>query len=278
MSRTVARMIDRLIDFTVLPLNRRQRDKTMARVLLGLGRRGLRSVRTDKGFLHFYALRGAGTASAVERFKQDEPETLQWIDQWIKPGDTLWDIGANIGLYSLYAGLTPGVSVYAFEPSGLNFGLLVEHIERNNMGHNVKPLCVALSNVTKIENLHVSEFATGHASNSVGRAESQFKSFDAVFSQAVPVFTADDFCKIFHLAPPDHIKLDVDGIEDSILEGAAKILHKVKTIVIEVEGRNAENVEAGIEAPLRRAGFEEDLSYRSQGSCRNRLYVNRGNV
>ena len=275
MSRTVARIIDGLIDAATLPLNARQKDKTVARVAQGLGRRGVRDVQTSKGSLRFHALRGSGTASAVSRFAEDEPETLEWIDTYIKPGEALWDIGANIGLYSLYAGLTPGVKVYAFEPSGLNFGLLVEHVELNGMGGAVHPLCAALGAETKLESLHVAEFAAGHASNALGRAETQFRPFAPVFSQTIPAFTADDFCKVFGLPPPDHIKLDVDGIEDAILAGAKKILPSVKTIVIEVEGRNAGNVEQGIEAPLRKAGFTEEPAHREKGSRRNRLYINR---
>lgn len=273
MSRTVARIINGFAGIATLPLNSRQRRKTLARLACHLEQTALLTVETDKGPLYLYAGRGAGVASAAERFHEDEPETLEWIDRYIRPGDILWDIGANVGLYSLYAALTANVTVYAFEPSGLNFTLLVEHIERNGRGEAIKPMCVALGAETKIETLHVGEFAPGHASNAVGDARTQFQSFDPVFAQAVPAFRADDFIQIFKLSGPDHIKLDVDGIEGVILSGASKVLKKVKTLIVEVEGENAEAAEA-IEKPLLKAGFEEDISCREKGSCRNRLYVN----
>lgn len=276
MSRTVANAISGFIDFSTLPLNKRQRDKTVARVLQGIERRSVRDIITARGNLRFYALRGSGTASAIERFHEDEPETLEWIDSYIKSGETMWDIGGNIGIYALYAALTSDVTVYSFEPSALNYALLVEHTELNNMGDAVKPLCLALGRETKLDSLHMGEFATGHASNALGKAETQFKEFTPVFSQAIPAMTADDFRKIFKLEAPDHIKLDVDGIENDILAGMPETLSHVKTLVIEVEGQNAEA--GNIEKSLNKAGLKEDETHRAKGSGRNRLYINEKNM
>lgn len=237
--------------------------------------KGIRQVRTDKGALKFYAVRGVNTEGYVRRFGQDEPETVEWIDRYINAGDTLWDIGANIGLYSLYAALGRNVNVYAFEPSALNFGLLTEHVRLNEAGRRIKPLCLALSDRTQLSSLHVREFEVGHACNAAGEAKNQFSGFDPVFSQAVPMMTADRFAEIYDVSPPDHIKLDVDGAEGAILAGAGEILPHVKTIIIEVEGDNADQVETLIEKPLLDAGFEEDQSWREKGSRRNRLYINK---
>ncbi|MBU0799985.1 MAG: FkbM family methyltransferase [Alphaproteobacteria bacterium] len=277
MSRTVARIIDGFIDVATLPLNRRQREKTTARVAESLDRRSLRTVETTRGALSFYALRGAGTASAVARFHEDEPETLGWIDQYVKPGDTLWDIGGNIGMYALYAGLQDSVKVLTFEPSALNFALLVEHVALNGQGDRVHPLCLALGRETKLDRLHMGELTVGHAMNALGVAESQFNKFKPAFSQAIPALRGDDLCRIFGIAPPTHIKLDVDGIEEHILAGLEHTLPQVKTIVVEVEGNNA-TAAAAIENPLFAAGFAEEPSHRSRGSQRNRLYINRASI
>lgn len=273
MSRTVARIIENMVGLTTMPLSDRQKDKTIARVAEELNRRSKRVIETPRGSLSFYGLRGHGTASAIRNFHNEEPETLGWIDTYIKPGQVLWDIGANIGMYSLYTALNPRVSVYAFEPSALNFALLIEHIHLNKLDANINPLCVALGNETKIGHLNMNDFSTGHAGNALDRTETQFKDFAPVFSQAIPAFTADDFRRIFALPAPDHIKLDVDGIEDFILAGATETLKTVQSVIIEVEGRNAENVRDGIESPLFAAGLHEDESFRQQGSKRNRLYV-----
>ncbi len=273
MSKTVANVIHGLIGLATLPLNERQKDKTMARIAEDVTRGSRRIVNTARGPLSFYSMRGHGTISAVRNFHNEEPETLEWIDTFVKPGQVLWDIGANIGLYSLYAALNPQVQVYAFEPSALNFGLLVEHIHLNNLDRNIHPLCLALGNETKIGHLMMNDFSTGHAGNALDRAETQFQSFKPVFQQAIPALRADDFCNIFHAPTPDHIKLDVDGIEDFILAGAPETLETVRTLMIEIEGRNVDNVRDGIEKPLLAAGLKEDGSFRAKGSKRNRLFV-----
>lgn len=273
MSRTVANVIHGMIGLAMLPLNERQKDKTMARVAEDVTRHSRRVVETKRGPLSFYSMRGHGTISAVRNFHNEEPETLEWIDTFIKPGQVLWDIGANIGMYSLYAALNPQVQVYAFEPSALNFGLLVEHIHLNGLDRNINPLCIALGNETKIGHLMMNDFSTGHAGNALDKAETQFQSFKPVFQQAIPALRADDFRKLFNAPAPDHIKLDVDGIEDFILAGAPEILRGVSSLIIEIEGRNVDNVRDGIEKPLFDAGLREDESFRSKGSKRNRLFV-----
>lgn len=266
-----------MINLATSPMSTRQRNKTISRLAQRLQSQDIKDIETNNGKLKFFAFRGAGVVSAVERFHEDEPETLEWLDTYVKGGEILWDIGANIGLYSLYAAKRPYVKVLAFEPSGLNFSLLVEHIALNKLSDQISPLCVALSNETKIEKLHMGILEAGHASNALGTAETQFESFNPIFSQAVPSITADNFCKIFGEDTPDHIKLDVDGIEPLILEGMEKTLPKVKTIVVEVEGDN-EAEAAKVEAPLKKAGFEEDPSHREKGKGRNRLYLHKKNL
>lgn len=271
MSRTVAKIIEGIASAATSTMTPRLRQKTLARVAEGFGRSGVRDVPTPHGVLKFYAMRSANMASAIERFYDDEPETFGWIDDYMQPGQTLWDIGANVGLYSLYAA-KKGVKVTAFEPSAINLGLFAEHIQLNGLDKNIAPICVALGRETKIETLNLADMSSGGAGNGLGSAENQFASYKPVFEQGIPAFRGDDFCKLFNLPAPDHIKLDVDGIEALILEGLVDTLPKVKTITVEVEGRNAEDAHA-ITGPIMAAGFTEDESHRAKGSARNRLYV-----
>lgn len=227
---------------------------------------------TEKGALRFYATRSVHTVSYVRNFGREEPETLRWIDAYVSKGSVLWDVGANIGLYSAYAGLSEGVRVFAFEPSALNFGLLAENLGINGLS-NVFPMCVALSDETKIDQLHIRDLEVGHACNSIGNPETQFASFNPVFMQAVPCFRADDITRVLGVPVPANIKLDVDGAEPLILAGATGILKEVGSVLVEVQGRNEKNAEALIDAPLRQAGLVEDTGWRTEGSGRNRLYV-----
>lgn len=260
-----------VINGLLAPLSVRQRKRVVARVIDSLMRDDLATVETARGTLRFLQLRSAYTASAVERFHQDEPETLQWIDGF-QPGEVLWDIGANLGLYSLYAALDPRIQVYAFEPSGFNFGPLVEHIALNGAGDRVRPLCLAFGNTTGIGELFMSQTSPGHAGNSLNSAENQFRSFAPAFRQSVLAFSIDRFRALYRLAPPDHIKLDVDGIEDEIIAGAVETLPQVKSILIEVEGRSEGKRADAMERILATAGLEEVPQFRQAGSGRNRVY------
>lgn len=262
------------INLALLPMSRRQSQKTKAYIAIDLMRQGAREVVTPKGVLKFHALRGSGVASAVETFHTDEPETREWIDTYIKPGEILWDIGASIGLYSLYAALNENIKVFSFEPSALNFSLLVEHVALNRMGNRVTPLCIALAGDTRLDVLHMSLYDTGTAGNALGVPKTVCKTFEPVFSQGVLAFAGDDLREVFKLPQPQHIKLDVDSIEADILRGLQRTLPYVHSVIIEVIGSNAED-SARIEQSFAAAGLEEDISVRTKGSQRSRLYLNR---
>ena len=68
----------------------------------------------------------------VESFSTKEPETLKWIDCF-PDNAVLWDIGANVGLYSVYAAKKKNCRVVAFEPSVFNLELLARNIFMNNL-------------------------------------------------------------------------------------------------------------------------------------------------
>lgn len=271
MSRTTAKFIRKIISIITMPMSKRQRKRTLARLINLLQHDNTVNISTKHGILHLMSLKSGITASAIERFYKDEPETLMWIDSF-NPGETLWDIGANIGLYSLYAGLRKDITVYAFEPSGLNFGLLIQHIISNDLGQQIKPFCMALGDYTHIGNLHMKKIEIGHSSNALDIPSTQTGNFDSVFSQAITVFNIDDLIERFDIPSPDHIKLDVDGIEAKIIAGAEKTLAKVKSILVEVEGHNEINYSDLINKPLTKHGFSEDISITNMGHRRNRLF------
>lgn len=271
MSRSIARFVTALVNTTLAPLSARQRKRTLARVIEGLMSSDLARVDTRHGPLRFRQLRSAFTASAVERFHTDEPETLAWIDGF-SAGDTFWDIGASIGVYSLYAALKPGLTVYAFEPSGFNFGVLVDHIALNSMGDRVHPLCVAIGNRDGLGELYMSQASPGHGGNALDRPENQYSDFTPVFRQSVPAFSIDGLRERYALAPPTHIKIDVDGIEDDIVAGARATLPAVHSVLIEVQGRIEGERERLLESRLADAGLVEDRAVREGGTGRNRLY------
>jgi FkbM family methyltransferase len=178
---------------------------------------------------------------------QKEPGTIEWIQQLLKKGDVLFDVGANVGAYSLVASKFQQGSgkVYSFEPSFLNFPQLCRNIALNNCSKSVIPLQVALSNETRLDDFFYNNLTPGGATHNLGSPVDQMgESFQSVFQQSVMSFSLDDLIRIFKIPEPNHIKIDVDGIEYAVLQGAEKILNgsSINSIILELnEVKGEEN-------------------------------------
>ena len=170
-----------------------------------------------------------------------EPETIEWINGFNK-SEVLWDIGANVGVFSLYAALR-GLQVLAFEPSPSNYYLLSKNIEINNFDSKISAYCMALNNETKLDFFYMANSDLGGALNSFGEARDwQGKVFNAQLKQSMIGFSLDNFIEKFDPPFPNHIKLDVDGIEDSIIKGAKNSLgdKRLKSVLVELDTERKE--------------------------------------
>ena len=87
----------------------------------------VRKINTNKGSITLLCPGKLPLFRADTLFSK-EPETIKWIEKF-KPETVFWDIGANVGIYSIYAGLNPNLNIYAFEPASNNFNLLNQNIQ-----------------------------------------------------------------------------------------------------------------------------------------------------
>lgn len=187
----------------------------------------------------------------ARNFHTEEPETVTWLDS-LQPNDVLWDVGANVGLYAIYAAKFRSCTVIALEPESQNYALLVENIALNGVGERCFPACVAVANRVSLGRLQVRYLTKGGAYNLFEaqprehgdprelppsiRAVADDKrtveqwifgvSLDALLKQAVP--------------PPTHLKIDVDGLEPDIIDGASQLLSSptLRSIVIELNKKS----------------------------------------
>lgn len=174
-----------------------------------------------------------------------EPETIEWING-MAMGECLWDVGANVGLYSMYAA-SRDLHVYAIEPEAGNHAILCRNIVLNDA--RIVALPIALTDLTGIGRLNLSTPTPGAAMHQFG-----------YFGQlAVLGYSIDDLIEQFRLMPPTHIKLDVDGIELKILRGARETLRHVRSVLVECDGTQHDD---DIIHELHVAGFK--LSWRLQ--------------
>jgi len=176
----------------------------------------------------------------VDTFFSKEPETLEWIDSFQEKENLIfWDIGANIGLYSIYNSLKhPKSTTIAFEPSSLNLRVLTRNISINNLEKNIKVISMPLTNKKNIfQEMKEGQFIEGGALNSFGeKFDFEGKEFKPTMKYNLLGTTINYFLENSILDIPDYIKIDVDGIEHLIIEGGDKFLNdkKVKSLSIEI--------------------------------------------
>ena len=189
------------------------------------------------------------TKSRVDTFFIKEPETLEWIDSFKNSDDLIfWDIGANIGLYSIYNALKNANSLtVSFEPSTSNLRVLSRNISINNLEDNMQIVPLPLTNKeNKFLMMKEGQFNEGGALNAFGESWNfEGKDFKSEMNYKLLGTTINYLLDNNILDVPDHIKIDVDGIEHLILEGASKYLKhkKIKSLSIEINENFKEQYE-----------------------------------
>lgn len=168
----------------------------------------------------------------VDTFWTKEPETIKWIESF-QDGDVFYDIGANIGIYSLYfATLYPNGKCYAFEPDINNWNSLCTNTNLNGYTH-LKPINVAIHNKCGV-------LTFKSIKNEAGSAGGELMPYNNLTDNLHSVISALTVDIIFYsnLIPhANHIKIDVDGGEQQIIEGMTLALQNpaLKTILIEID-------------------------------------------
>ena len=166
-----------------------------------------------------------------------EPDTINWIDEYINDGDVLYDIGANIGVYSLYAAKYKNAITYSFEPESANYYYLNKNIYHNNLSNKIKAFNIALNDSNLLSVLNLSQFRPGAGDHNFNKElDANHKKFNSAFKQGMIGLSVDDFIYEWGGETPNHIKIDVDGNEHIVINGMTNILKdmKLKTIAIEV--------------------------------------------
>ena len=177
------------------------------------------------------------TKYRARSFNQKEPELLDWMDENLQEGDVFFDIGANVGIYSIYAAKrSPKAMVYAFEPEYSNLHQLKLNIINNKLYNTVKPFSLAISDQTGISYLHIQDFTPGAAltTESISNLKRTFDK-DVIWKEGIGTTTLDYISSNLGIQP-SLIKIDVDGNELKILNGGRKVFSnpKMRSIIIEM--------------------------------------------
>ena len=217
-----------------------------------------------------YCTPNAGTEWRVRTIFTKEPDTIEWIDTFA-PGELLLDVGANVGMYAVWAARARGVRVAALEPESQNYALLNRNVFLNSLGDSVTAYCVAASDRDGFDFLYLSSFIAGDSCHSFGSSTAfDGRPMQAAFRQGCVAARIDSLVRDGVVPVPDHVKIDVDGIEPQVVAGAAETLRdrRVKSVLIEIN-TNAEE-HWGIVDAMVAVGFdysqdEVDRSQRRDG-------------
>lgn len=187
-----------------------------------------------------------------------EPCTLEWIDSFA-PNEILVDIGANVGMYSIWAAATRNVKVFSFEPEATNYSLLNKNILLNQLQHNIKAFCSALGQENSISNFYMRDLRVGGSCHAAGEAlDFNLEPLESKFVQGCIIFTLDYLVKNKYIEFPNHIKIDVDGFEFKVINGGMNTItsKNVKSLLIEINPKLKEHIK--IISDLKNLGFEYD--------------------
>lgn len=193
------------------------------------------SVTHNGAEVHFCVVNSV-SAWRAQTVMTKEPGTISWIEQFA-PGEVFLDIGANVGTYSLCAARFRGMRVFAFEPESQNYGLLNLNIHQNGLDEAVTAYCVALSDRTSFDSLFLSRFEAGAACHTFGESVSpDLEPMRPAYRQGCFATTVDALIEQAVLPVPNHIKIDVDGLEHKVIAGARKTLEDraLRSVLVEV--------------------------------------------
>lgn len=199
-----------------------------------------------------YAATGASSVKRARSILTKEPTTLAWMDNFDE-GQSMFDIGANVGMYTIYAAVMRKAKVWSFEPESLNYAELNKNIFLNSLHNDVLAYCLALSDIDKADRLLLSDFGLGISYHDF--EENSWKG-DQTFS-ADWVVKKDERLSQGCLGKrldslldegfptPHHIKIDVDGLEHRVLRGMTDTLRNpaVESILLEVNFDNQKNID-----------------------------------
>jgi len=194
------------------------------------------------------------SAYRAKTFFTKEPETLEWMSSRGSHTKVLYDVGANMGIYTIYYAKMFQSKVYAFEPSYRNLDLLAKNVNLNLLNENVSIISNPISKKFIFSNFFQLRSIAGDAGATFddNQIEKEILEKDKHFHPDAKNNTAqyntlglsiDSLRQIDLIKSPDLIKIDVDGNELDVIYGCEKTIKNSKSISILIETRKStENI------------------------------------
>lgn len=198
----------------------------------------------------FVSPEGGGLRYWKPRLDTIDPMLMQVVQQFIKPGQTVWDVGGNLGFFALSAAaqVGPQGQVAVFEPD-LSLTYLLRKTANANADLNIDIFASAVSNQDGVARFNIAERA--RSTNYLAEVKGSTQTGGIRQTIAVPTIRLDSF--LGYYAAPDFLKIDVEGAEYLVFEGMHQVLTTARPIILcEVMDFN----HAFIRKNLHKAGYK----------------------
>jgi len=151
-----------------------------------------------------------------------EKKEMELCKEYISETSIVLDIGANIGLHSIYfSGLAKDGCILSFEPSLATFSFLVSNVANI---YNIVPINLAVSDEGKVADFY-------HASDNAYSSLIDTKRKEVVSVIKVPCMRVDDVVSGLRLDRVDFVKIDVEGLEFEVLNGMSDVISKYQPVI-----------------------------------------------
>jgi FkbM family methyltransferase len=186
---------------------------------------------------------GAGGLRYLFRRSQDLDPTLFSVARaLVARGDVVWDVGGNVGLFAAASAGLAGKDgqVYSFEPDADVCRMLQRTAHASTAEHaRIHPICVAVTDSPGLVRFSIARrcrsanFLEGYGTTQTGGVAT---------TRLVPALNLD--CMLDVLPSPNVLKIDVEGAEERVLQGATRLLTSVRPLLfVEVASEHAGVVE-----------------------------------
>lgn len=179
------------------------------------------------------------------RWDSNATQLMSVATRFIAPGSSVWDIGSNLGVFAIAAAHKAGLNseVVAVEPDPFLAHLVQRSIlHRDNGDLNISVLCQAVSNSNGLSRFLIS--ARGRSQNSLEQSRRGVPGGDIRHVHYVPTTTLDAL--LSHFRSPNFIKVDVEGAEALVLEGAERVLSECRPVLYVEVGSAQRDLVTGI--------------------------------
>lgn len=195
----------------------------------------------------------------AECLSELEPETLSWIDSFT-PGSVYYDVGASTGPYAHYAIIKTQADSICFEAEGQNFAVLQMNswLNKERLPHQPKAFNIAISDQCGTNEIYCAKYEAGYHMKILGQPVRVGESvkFEPDHVQHVMTISLDDAQRTFGLPCPHYLKVDVDGAEREVIQGAVDTLGNPQLKSIMIELHDPDGSSADIVSNITRTKFK----------------------